>query len=77
MGISTLHTFIQKPIDNKIIIEHNMDSEYESGSSGFEIHLHGFRNVGEIMVNGNKTNINNESKIMVDRNFSTLEIIEL
>ncbi|WP_296619037.1 TIM-barrel domain-containing protein [Marivirga sp.] len=77
MGISTLHFFIQKPTDKGIVIQHNMESEYDSGSKGFEIHLHAFGIVEKIVVDGNTINYNNESKIIVDRNFSTLEIVEL
>ncbi|WMN13078.1 glycoside hydrolase family 31 protein [Marivirga salinae] len=76
IGISTLHTFIQKPVDNTIIIQHKMESEYESGSKGFEIHLHGFSNVEKMIVDGNTVNVNNDSKIIVDRNFDSLEIIK-
>ncbi|WP_375581475.1 DUF5110 domain-containing protein [Marivirga tractuosa] len=76
MGISTLHTFTQKSVDNTTIIQHKMESEYESGSKGFEIHLHGFGNVEKIIVDGNTVSANNDSKIIVDRNFDSLEIIK-
>ncbi|WMN06314.1 glycoside hydrolase family 31 protein [Marivirga arenosa] len=74
MGISTWHTFIQKPIDNGIELEHILDSEFESGSSGFEINLHGFESISRVIVDDVDINLNGSRSFVVQREFTTLII---
>ena len=75
MGISTLHTFTQRSLNNTNTLEHKMESGYQSGSKGFEILLHGFGAIQKIIVDGNTVSMGTEAKIVVERDFNTLEII--
>jgi len=75
LGISTLHTFIQKPVPNGIMIQHIIDPGYDSGSTGFEVNLHAFDKIEKIIVDGDSISLNDESKIIIDKDFATLEII--
>jgi alpha-glucosidase len=76
MGISTLHTFIQKPVDNGIIIHHNLDKEFDGGYKGFEVYLHGFADSYKIIVDGNTISTDQKSTFVVSKEFSTIEIVK-
>lgn len=76
MGISTLHTFIQKPVESGMMIQHHLEKEFDAGYRGYEVQLHGFDSINKIIVDGNTVSTNHESTFIVTKDFSAIEIIQ-